>query len=64
MLDSDLAALFGVETKVLNQKVKRNMSLFSEGNVFQLTREEYQSELISCSRSQVDVNPRSWTANL
>jgi hypothetical protein len=40
MLDRDLAQLYGVETRVLNQAVKRNKSRFPEDFVFSLTREE------------------------
>ena len=43
MLDSDLANLYGVETKVLNQSVKRNISRFPARYMFQLTEEEYSS---------------------
>lgn len=42
MLDSDLARLYEVETKVLNQAVKRNIERFPEDFVFQLTKEEYE----------------------
>ena len=45
MLDRDLAELYGVETKVLNQAVKRNLGRFPDDFRFQLTKEE-------CSRSQ------------
>ena len=41
MLDRDLAKLYGVETKVLNQAVKRNIKRFPEDFMFQLTSEEY-----------------------
>ena len=41
MLDRDLAKLYGVETKVLNQAVKRNIERFPEDFMFQLTSEEY-----------------------
>jgi hypothetical protein len=41
MLDSDLATLYGVETKVLNQAVKRNMSRFPPDFMFQLNEEEF-----------------------
>ena len=41
MLDRDLAKMYGVETKVLNQAVKRNMKRFPEDFMFQLTPEEY-----------------------
>jgi hypothetical protein len=46
MLDKDLAKLYGVETKVLNQAVKRNINRFPEDFMFQLTHEE-------CLRSQI-----------
>ena len=41
MLDSDLAKLYGVEVRVLNQAVKRNKERFPEDFMFQLTNEEY-----------------------
>jgi len=41
MLDFDLAALYEVETRVLNQAVKRNITRFPEDFMFQLTREEF-----------------------
>ena len=44
LLDRDVAALYGVETKVLNQAVKRNIERFPEGYVLTMTQEE-------CSRS-------------
>ncbi len=40
MLDRDLAALYGVETRVLNQAVKRNADRFPDDFVFTLSREE------------------------
>lgn len=40
MLDFDLARLYQVETKVLNQAVKRNIKQFSPDYMFQLTKEE------------------------
>ncbi len=46
MLDSDLAKLYGVETKVLNQAVKRNIQRFPTDFMFQLTKDE-------CLRSQI-----------
>ena len=41
MLDSDLAQLYGVQTKRLNEQVKRNLDWFPEDFMFQLTQEEY-----------------------
>ena len=46
MLDRDLANLYGVETKRLNEQVKRNIERFPEDFMFQLTKEE-------CLRSQI-----------
>ena len=46
MLDRDLAKLYGVETKALNQAVKRNIKRFPEDFMFQLTYDE-------CLRSQI-----------
>ena len=43
MLDSDLAKLYGVETRVLNQAVKRNFGRFPEDFMFQLTKEEFEN---------------------
>jgi hypothetical protein len=47
MLDSDLAMLYGVETKRLNEQVKRNIDRFPADFMFQLTKEE-----TVCLRSQ------------
>ena len=46
MIDKDLALLYGVETKRLNEQVKRNIERFPEDFMFQLTMEE-------CLRSQI-----------
>jgi len=43
MLDRDLAGLYEVETKVLNQAVKRNIERFPEDFMFQLTKEEFEN---------------------
>ena len=50
MLDSDLAELYGVEIKVLNQAAKRNIERFPEEFRFQLTKEEEEFESL---RSQI-----------
>ena len=41
MLDYDLADLYEVETRILNQAVKRNLDIFPEDFMFQLTEEEW-----------------------
>ena len=46
MLDRDLAALYGVETRALNQAVRRNIGRFPEDFMFQLSKED-------CLRSQI-----------
>jgi hypothetical protein len=43
MLDRDLAELYGVETRTLNQAVRRNIDRFPEDFMFQLKEEEWQS---------------------
>ena len=43
MLDSNLAELYGVETKVLVQTVKRNRERFPDDFVFQLSKEEFDN---------------------
>ena len=43
MLDSDLAKLYEIETKVLNRAVKRNIDRFPNIFMFQLTEDEYRS---------------------
>ena len=48
MLDRDLAELYGVETKVLNQAVKRNIERFPDRFMFKLNKVEAES----CSKSQ------------
>jgi hypothetical protein len=47
MLDSDLAKLYGVETKHLNRQVRRNIRRFPSDFMIQLTRKEYQ-EILRC----------------
>ena len=53
MLDRDLASMYGVETKVLNQAVKRNIERFPEDFMFQLTKGEYEILTSSILRSQI-----------
>jgi hypothetical protein len=54
MLDADLAELYGVTTKRLNEQVKRNSRRFPEDFAFQLTSEELAS-----LRSQIATSNRS-----
>ena len=58
ILDRDLAALYGVETKVLNQAVKRNIERFPEDFMFQLTSEEFRNLRSQIMTSYVNENER------
>ena len=49
MLDFDLAELYEVETRVLNQAIKRNIESFPEDFMFRLTKEEWEE--VSSSQS-------------
>ena len=61
MLDSDLAELYGVQTKVLNQAVKRNLHRFPKDFMFQLTEKVYivnlKSQIVT---SSLDKNLQKW----
>jgi len=65
MLDRDLAALYGVETKVLNQAVKRNIDRFPHDFRFQLTDNEKNELVTNCDRFKTlkhsSVNPHVFT---
>lgn len=65
MLDSDLAELYGVETRILNQSVKRNLQRFPADFIFQITKQE-RIELITICDNPVSlkfspVNPYAFT---
>lgn len=51
LLDADLAAIYGVETKRLKEQVKRNSARFPEDFMFQLSQEE--TAALEASRSQI-----------
>lgn len=56
MLDRDLALLYGVETRRLNEQVKRNIERFPEDFMFQLTSNEFDnlmSQIATSSRGGV-----------
>jgi hypothetical protein len=62
LLDFDLAALYEVETRVLNQAVKRNIKRFPDDFMFQLTSIEYQ-DILSVVEIQTFSSNDSHTAN-
>ena len=66
MLDRDLAALYGVETRALNQAVKRIIERFPEDFMFQLTKGELdilksQFVMIESADNERDEN---WTSQI
>ena len=64
LLDADLADLYGVATKVLNQAVKRNLDRFPEDFMFQLTPEEWgdmRSQIVTSSRRKLSAVPYAFT---
>ena len=59
MLDRDLAELYGVETKVLNQAVKRNIERFPEDFMFRLNKSEWvflRSQIVSLKESTINAD--------
>ena len=58
MLDRDLARLYGVETKVLNQSVKRNIGRFPQDFMFSLTRKEIlrMSQIVTSLKFSKNIN--------
>ena len=66
MIDRDLAELYGVETKVINQAVKRNLERFPEEFRFQLTLEEYdflRSQFVTSKVENDSLRSQSVTLN-
>jgi len=64
MIDRDLAELYGVETKVLNQAVKRNLKRFPDDFMFQLTDEEFRnlrSQIVTSSWGGSRFRPMVFT---
>lgn len=59
MLDRDLAELYGVETKVLNQAVKRNIERFPEDFMFKLNKSEWvflRSQFVTLKESALSTD--------
>ena len=56
MFDFELAMLYGVETKVLNQAVKRNLNRFPDDFMFQLTKNELESLRSQIVTSNLSTN--------
>lgn len=66
MLDFDLAELYEVETRVLNQAIKRNIDSFPEDFMFRLTKEEWEevssSQIVMMSSQSVMTSKRPKSA--
>jgi hypothetical protein len=66
LLDFDLAALYEVSTKVLNQAVKRNIKRFPKDFMFRLTSDEWQemwSQFVTTSEEQISMRSQIVTAS-
>lgn len=64
MLDEDLADIYGVETKVLNQAIRRNIQRFPEDFMFQLTIKEnfsLRSQIVTSKRGGRRYMPFAFT---
>jgi hypothetical protein len=66
MLDADLARLYGVSTKALNQALRRNRNRFPRDFVFQLSRTEYdamRSQIVTASAASKPMRSQIVTAS-
>ncbi|MDF9830488.1 ORF6N domain-containing protein [Parabacteroides sp. PF5-6] len=64
MLDYDLAEMYGIETKVMNQAVRRNINRFPPDFMFQLTNQEFtnlMSQIVTSSWGGTRKNPFVFT---
>jgi hypothetical protein len=63
MIDRDLAELYGVETRVMNQAVRRNVKRFPEDFMFELTREEVLriSQIVTSSKIKYAKSVHAFT---
>ena len=55
IIDSDLAALYGFETRRLNEQVRRNIDKFPDDFMFKLTKEEFDN-----LKSQIATSSYGW----
>ena len=61
MVDRDLATLYGVQTKVLNQAIRRNSKRFPEDFMFQLTDQESQNLRSQIVTSSLEYGGRRYS---
>jgi len=57
LLDSDVAWLYGVETREINQAVKRNPDKFPEGYIIVLTESDKKEVVTNCDNPQIKFSP-------
>ena len=55
MIDRDLAELYSVQTRTLNQAVRRNIKRFPEHFIFQLSKEEKDNVVANCDHLQLNI---------
>jgi len=60
MLDSDLSALYKVETRRLNEQVNRNKERFPEDFMFQLTVDEFENLMSQFATSSLSADKTGW----
>ncbi len=63
IIDRDLATLYGVETRVLNQAVRRNMKRFPTDFMFQLSKEEtevWKSQIVMTNKERMGLRRRPY----
>jgi len=64
LLDADVAAIYGVETKRINEAVKNNLEKFPEGYIFELTAVEFgdlRSKISTANFAKTRVPPKAFT---
>jgi len=66
ILDFDLACMYEIETRILNQAVKRNMKRFPDDFMFQLTKKEWESissQFVMTSRTKRPKSSKTKKSN-
>jgi len=64
LIDSDVAELYGVETRVINQAVKRNPEKFPEEYIIEPTPKEVESmrsQIVTASKRNISKAPKAFT---
>ena len=64
MIDRDIAELYGVETRRLNEQVKRNIERFPEEFMFQLNEEEFENWMSQIATSNPNLISQNATSSI